>query len=79
MNVPYKKNYDENGVLINPIVEKLENFFPNRSERRKVKQKARFFGNGKNVSLTVTKTSRYLRRIQLIGSKRVEHYVLIKN
>ena len=76
MNIPYVKIYDENGILKNPIVGSFLNPFKNRSQRREVKQKNRFFGNGKNLPLTVTKTVKYLRRIQIVGTKKIEHYTL---
>lgn len=66
MNVPYVKKY-VNGELSNPI-EKFYNskeYDPqNRSERRS--KPARFKGNGKNFSLTVYKTGKYLRRVVTI-------------
>lgn len=53
---------------------------PNRKQRRLPKQKNRFYGEGKNVPLTVTKTDKYLRSKQEIslkdGSKKIIlHYI----
>ncbi len=54
--------------------------FPNRAQRRKLLQKNVFIGNGKSLPLTVTKTDKYLRKIQVIhlengGTKSILHYV----
>lgn len=64
MNIPYVKKFNKNGELTNPIsgVYKLE--FQNRSERRR--KPTRFRGNKKGVSLTIVKTEKYKRVIQLI-------------
>lgn len=83
INEPYVKQYNELGVLINPIVGKHETQFNNRTSRREVKQKHRFFGNGKNTPLVILKDFKYLKYRQLElnkeGKKKfIEHYVLIK-
>ncbi len=80
MNISYVKKYDENGIVINPIVGSYTHDSDNRKSRREVKQKNRFFGNGKNAPLSVSKHGKYARRIQVVpnSSKRIEHYDLIK-
>lgn len=85
-NTPYVKQFDKNGTLLNPIKTKLLHDLPNRRQRRESLQKHRFFGNGKNIPLTVLNTGKYLRMIQTIvvrdkktkefvQTKRIEHYV----
>jgi hypothetical protein len=74
-NIPYVKQYNEDGTIANPIKGSYESKLPNRSQRRNNKQ-PRFVGNGKNHHMTITGRFRYDRRIQIIGKKRIEHYVL---
>lgn len=63
-NIPYVKTFDKDGKLENPIYGFYSPAFPNRKARR---QKApRFRGNNKGVSLTVVKTQKYKRVVQLI-------------
>ena len=64
MNVPYVKKFNENGELTNPISGVYKSEFQNRSERRK--KPTRFRGNKKGISLTVVKTEKYKRVIQII-------------
>ncbi len=67
MNTPYVKKFDKNGNLVNPIVgsyNSLENYPQNRAQRRK--KDTRFRGNTKGVSLTIVKTEKYKRVIQII-------------
>ena len=64
MNKPYVKEYDENGKLINPIKGSYVSEFANRAARRN--KPNRFRGNQKGISLTVVKTDKYKRTIQLI-------------
>lgn len=80
MNVPYVKEYDRNGQVSNPIRDILMSQFPNRKERRQIKQKQRFYGNGKNTHLTVKEAFRFLRlkqfEIDKTGKPKViEHYL----
>lgn len=54
--------------------------FPNRKQRRLGKQKNRFYGEGRNLPLTVTKTEKYLRSKQVIRlkegrEKTILHYI----
>jgi len=64
MNIPYKKTFDKNGKLENPIDGFYSPAFPNRKARRQ--KTPRFRGNNKGVSLTVVKTQKYKRVMQLI-------------
>ena len=77
MNQPYVKQYDNNGVLINPIKTAYVSEFPNREYRRRVLP--RFKKNSKGHHLTVNKMGKFQRNIQVItckdGSvKRIMHY-----
>lgn len=63
MNKPYVKEYKD-GKLINPIVSEYKSEFPNRKDRRF--KPDRFRGNQKGISLSVVKTDKYKRVIQLI-------------
>lgn len=76
INIPYVKEYGEDGLPI-PITS-YTTLFPerNRENRRAVKQKKRFYGNNKGHHLTVGQKFKYRRRIQIIGSKQIEHYDL---
>lgn len=64
MNIPYKKTFDKDGKLENPIDGFCSPAFPNRKTRRQ--KTPRFRGNNKGVSLTVVKTQKYKRVMQLI-------------
>ena len=64
MNTPYVKKFDKNGQLINPIEGIYKSESQNRSERRR--KPTRFRGNKKGISLTIVKTEKYKRVIQLI-------------
>lgn len=64
MNTPYKKTFDKDGKLENPIDGFYSPAFPNRKTRRQ--KSPRFRGNNKGVSLTVVKTQKYKRVMQLI-------------
>lgn len=80
MNVPYVKAYDNNGFLANPIIEGYMSNFPNRKQRRKIKQKNRFYGESKNFHLTTTGKYAF-RRIKQISfdkdgdKKTIFHYI----
>ena len=87
MNIPYVKQFDENGVITNPIIGKYVNEYENRAERKKFKQKQRFYGESKNHHLTVVKSVKYRRVKQIIECKDkkgkltgeirvIEHYLL---
>lgn len=80
MNVPYVKKYDENGRVTNPIKGSLISEFPNRKERREELQKHRFYGESKNLHLTVKGAFKYLRLKQIEFTKQgqkkvIEHYL----
>lgn len=78
-NIPYIKEYKD-GKLINPITSIYASVLPNRKARREAMRTPRFFGNGKNYSLTVTRTNKYKRFVQLIlqkdgSTKTILHYL----
>lgn len=81
INTPYVKQFDSNGTLLNPITGKLTNNFPNRKQRRQIKQKNRFYGESKNVHLTCEGKYAFLRVKQhetdKEGSKKtIIHYLV---
>lgn len=63
-NIPYKKTFNKDGKLENPIDGFCSPAFPNSKARRQ--KSPRFRGNNKGVSLTVVKTQKYKRVMQLI-------------
>ena len=63
-NIPYVKAFDKDGKLENPIDGFYSPAFPNRKTRRQ--KSPRFCGNNNGVSLTVVKTQKYERVMQLI-------------
>jgi len=69
MNTPYVKQYDKNGVLLNPIVGGYYHEFPNRAERRRAAHPKRFRGNHKGISLTVNQNVKYRRVMQVVFDK----------
>lgn len=80
-NKPYVKQYDERGVLTNPINGEYLSLFKNRSQRRG--KATRFIGNQKGHSLTTTNSTAYHRSIQYVllrsgQTKQIEHYILKK-
>lgn len=82
MNTPYRKRFNENGEVTNPIMGARLHHEPNRRERRS--KPTRFVNNRKTFHLTVSNAIRYHRVVQQIldkdGSiKRVGHYVLKLN
>lgn len=84
MNTPYVKEYNEEGIVSNPIKEVYTTKGDNRRQRRAVKQKSRFFGNGKQARLVVHKNGRYKKVVQYVMDNdsdkinRIEHYILCK-
>lgn len=44
-NIPYVKKYNKNGELINPIVKKYVNLFPNRITRNSVQRGKLIYNN----------------------------------
>jgi len=63
-NIPHVKTFDKDSKLENPIDGFYSPAFPNRKTRRQ--KPPRFRGNNKGVSLTVVKTQKYKRVMQLI-------------
>lgn len=90
MNIPYVKQYNEEGVLTNPIKGFYPNQFPNRKARKETRDrkwggshpKERFMGNRKGISLSIVGALKYRRFIQWAldektgDIKRIEHYLL---
>lgn len=79
-NKPYVKQYDANGNVSNPIKGSYLNKHPNRKERRKHLNHPPFIGNSKGTPMTIFKTLRYMRVVQVITDKegkvkRVKHYL----
>lgn len=82
MNVPYIRQTNEKGELVNKITKNNSYMaeYPSRRERRKDLQKDRFCGNGRNYSLTVSKLGKFKRIVQYEfdkegNRKRIEHYI----
>jgi hypothetical protein len=73
-NIPYVKQYDENGILI-PLTENYINFHPNRQTRRKYNYQGRELTNRKPCSRTgnrrvyVFKELKYFKVVQTIVNK----------
>lgn len=85
MNEPYVKQYDKEGLLINPILDgsNYASTSPNRRRRREdIKGKTRFIGNGKNFPLVVGESYKYEKVVQVVYNQkqekdiRIEHYLL---
>ena len=79
MNTPYTKQYNEQGILINPIQESYLHQFPNRRKRKE--EQPRFYGESKNHHLTIVKTAKFLRHKQIVklkdgSTKTIHHYLL---
>lgn len=81
-NIPYTKQYDENGLPIPFPKDGYINLYPNRKERRMVIQKQPHRGNTKGVSLSISGNIKYHRTLQLIKDefgrviKTINHYLL---
>jgi hypothetical protein len=81
-NVPYVKQYDNNGNCTNPINVSYMSFFPNRKQRSEHLNQIPFKGNGLNYPITVLKESKYLRQVQYIMDaktqkiKKIHHYLM---
>jgi len=69
-NVPYVKITDNFGNVKNPIKGGYLHDEPNRFARREPLHKNRFYGNGKNIPLTVLQRGKYLRHIQIAFDKK---------
>ena len=80
MNIPYKKEYNEQGILINPIQGSYLHQFPNRRKRNE--EQPRFYGESKNHHLTVTGKFKFLRHKQIVklkdGSTKIIHHYLLQ-
>ena len=90
-NVPYVKQYDSQGNLINKDKNYI-NYDANRRQRRESMQKNRFVGNSKNCHLTIHGVDKYHRVLQIVPAtmkrvkeelidlpmKKIYHYILKK-
>jgi hypothetical protein len=79
MNVPYVKEYNDKGELLNPINGKYVNYFPNRQQRKPNRQ--RFFNNKKTSQLVTLGNKVYYKVLQYETDKegkeiKIEHYLL---
>lgn len=79
INTPYVKEFDENGVLINPIIGAYICGGENRKKRREHLNVKPFFGCGKNTPLTVTKFGKFLRVRNRVYNKNKEQVITIEN
>jgi len=82
MNIPYVKQYDDNGVITNPIIGKYVNSFLSRKARRN--KPTRFLNNSNSTQMVVNGGRRYLKSLQLETDKEgnlkhIYHYVLKLN
>jgi hypothetical protein len=85
MNKPYVKNYNaETGELINPIKRIYATVFPNREQRRRIKQAEPFMGNSKGAKITVSGKFKYRRFVQVSAGfgkdgriHTINHYALV--
>lgn len=81
MNQPYVMQFNETGILINPINGAYISSGLNRKQRRDHLQKDRFCGNSKNYHLTIVKTAKFKRVKQYVRDlatdkiKVIEHYL----
>ena len=83
MNTPYVKEYNDQGIVSNPIRGKYENLSPNRQARRSHKNEPRFKNNRNVNHLVVGPNFKYRKRIQIEfdkdgNRKKIEHYILVK-
>lgn len=82
MNTPYVTQYDEKGLVVNPIVGIYPSEFPNRRKRNE--KDPRFRNNRAAAQMVVGPSYRYKKRIQITRDKetgavkRVQHYDLVK-
>jgi len=79
MNIPYRKQYDERGLVANPITKNKPYLHgtTNRRERRAEARKHQgLMGNHKGVPLTVIGQRAYFRVFQYApDGKRILHYL----
>ena len=81
INVPYVKQYDENGKVKPLEGGKYINEHANRKQRRSFLQNKSFRGNHKGIALTVSGKYKYERVIQVVKDqfgrviKTINHYL----
>lgn len=68
MNIPYVKQFDDNGQLLNPITEYFSEF-PNRQQRHAERNQPNFRGNTKHINLTVNGVTKFKRDVQIVFDK----------
>lgn len=91
-NIPYIKQYDQTGTLLNPIKGSYDSTEPNRSQRRSNNTKERFKGNNRGINLTISEGQfpKLFRRLsqlivlknsemKVIGYKLIGHYLSDNN
>jgi len=74
MNKPYVKQYNEQGLISNPIVGSYKSTSPNRRQRRELEYNKPFIGNKKGISLVVVKIGalsfqKYKKVVQVVKMK----------
>ena len=92
MNKPYVKQYNEQGLISNPIVGSYKSTEPNRRKRGELESRSKnkpFIGNKKGISLVVVQVGalsfqKYKNFIQVIkmndsSIKRINQSQLINN
>lgn len=67
INVPYVKEYDSNGILINPIKGLYKNEYKNRKQRRDYLHKNRFANNKKTAQIVVIGRFKFKKLRQLVA------------
>ena len=87
MNKPYVKQFDNKGLLLNPIAGSYKSIGPNRKQRRELEANKPFIGNKKGISLVVVKIGalsfqKYKKMVQVVNmpdgtKKRINHSYLV--
>jgi hypothetical protein len=72
MNVPYKKEYNEAGELVNGFKDSYYTPYPNRKTRRK--REGRFNSNRKGVNIVTVLGRVYKKILQKVDNKYIYHY-----
>lgn len=69
INVPYRKQYDAMGNLLNPINETYKSEHRNRKQRRAYLQKERFANNKNTAQMVIMGKFRFKKVRQRIADK----------
>ena len=76
MNIPYVKEYNTNGQVVNAITKDTPYLSTSQNRRdKKSANKFRFHNNRNTFPMTVIGADKYYKVLQWIGSKRIEHYI----